>query len=84
MTRIKRTEPESGERYIIPPIKWPTELWRQVEERIPEQDRSEFVRQAVQEALLRRAAERLQHFYATDPETVAWGEFVGDDPDEAG
>jgi hypothetical protein len=84
MTRSKRPEPSQGKHYITRPIKWPTDFWREVEERIPEQERSEFIRQAVQDALLRRAAERLQHFYATDPETVGWGEFVGDDPDEQG
>jgi hypothetical protein len=65
-------------------MKWPPELWREVEARIPERERSAFIRRAVKDALLRRAAERLQHYYATDPETVAWGEFIGDDLDESG
>jgi hypothetical protein len=65
-------------------MRWPPELWTEVEERIPERERSAFIRQAVKDALLRRAAERLQYYYATDPVTVAWAEFVGGDWQEAG
>jgi metal-responsive CopG/Arc/MetJ family transcriptional regulator len=63
-------------------MRWPPELWTEVERRIPERERSEFVRQAVKDALLRRAAERLQNYYATDPEAIEWAEFAGDTPDE--
>jgi quinolinate synthase len=59
-------------------MKWPPELWMEVEANVPERERSEFIRQAVKDALLRRAAERLQHYYATDPEAVEWAEFAGD------
>jgi hypothetical protein len=63
-------------------MKWPPELWSEVEASIPERERSAFIRQAVKDALLRRAAERLQHYYATDPEAVEWAEFAGDSLDE--
>jgi hypothetical protein len=38
----------------------------------------------VSDADLRRAADRLRDYYATDPEALEWAEFVGDDLDEAG
>jgi hypothetical protein len=82
MARPKGTGKPPEERFVTKAMKWPPDLWREVETRIPERERSAFIRRAVKDALLRRAAERLQSFYATDPETVAWGEFVGDDTDE--
>jgi hypothetical protein len=82
MARPIGTGKPPDERYITRAVKWPPELWKEVEERIPERERSAFVRQAVKDALLRRAAERLQHYYATDPEAVEWAEFAGDSLDE--
>jgi predicted DNA-binding protein len=38
----------------------------------------------VDDADLRQAAERLQEYYASDPEAVEWAEFAGDAPDDAG
>jgi hypothetical protein len=60
-------------------MRWPPELWAEIEELVPERERSLFIRRAVKEALLRRAAERLVSFYSSDPETVEWSEFIGDD-----
>jgi hypothetical protein len=71
MARRKKPEEPPEQGYVTKAIKWPPALWQEVEARIPERERSAFIRQAVKDALLRRAAERLQDFYATDPETVA-------------
>jgi hypothetical protein len=81
MARPQGTGKAPGEKFVTKPIKWPPDLWREVEARVPEGERSEFIRQAVRDALLRRAAERLKGYYATDPEAVEWAEFVGDESD---
>ena len=82
MSRPRGTGKAPGDKYVTKAMKWPPELWLEVVENIPERERSAFIRQAVKDALLRRAAERLQHYYATDPEAVEWAEFAGDSLDE--
>ena len=82
MARPRGTGKPPGEKFITRTLRWPPELWSEVEEHIPERERSEFIRQAVRDALFRRAAERLRDYYATDPEVVEWADFVGGAPDE--
>jgi Arc/MetJ-type ribon-helix-helix transcriptional regulator/DNA-binding CsgD family transcriptional regulator len=59
-------------------VKLPPDLWAAVEERVPSRERSAFIRQAVRDALLRRAAEKLQTYYSTDQEALEWAAFAGD------
>jgi hypothetical protein len=68
--------------YVTRSIRWPPELWTEVEARVPARERSAFIREAVKEALFRRAAERLQGYYSSDPEAVEWAEFAGEVSDE--
>jgi hypothetical protein len=82
MPEPKPSTKRAGPRFITRAIKWPPELWTEVEQRIPERERSAFIRQAVKDALIRRAAERLRAYYAEDPEAVEWAEFAGDTLDE--
>jgi metal-responsive CopG/Arc/MetJ family transcriptional regulator len=72
MARTRGTRKPVEEKFITRTLKWPPELWSEVEEHVPERERSEFIRQAVKDALMRRAAERLRSYYATDPEVVEW------------
>lgn len=82
MSRPRGTGKPPDEKYVTRSMKWSPELWAEVEEQIPERERSAFIRQAVKEALFRRAAERLREYYATDPEVAEWADFVGEPPDE--
>ena len=45
---------------------------------VPDDERPDFVRKAITDALMRRAAEKLRDYYSTDPEAVEWSEFAGD------
>lgn len=80
MNNSVRSGKAPTERYVTKAMRWPPELWAEIEELVPERERAAFIRHAVKEALLRRAAERLVGFYASDPETADWADFVGDDP----
>ncbi len=63
-------------------VRFSPALWERVEQRIPERERSAFVRQAVEEALLRRAAEDALTYYTSDLDAREIAEFVGEDPGE--
>lgn len=65
-------------------MRWPPELWAEIEEFVPERERAMFIRKAVKEALLRRAAACLVGFYTTDTVAREWADFVGEEPDEQG
>jgi hypothetical protein len=82
MARPRGTGKSTEEKFITKTLKWPPDLWSEVEAHIPERERSEFIRQAVKDAVFRRSAERLRDYYATDPEVVEWADFVGEAPDE--
>jgi hypothetical protein len=82
MSRPAQPRKPKAERSVTKAIRWPPELWAEIEALVPERERAPFIRRAMRAALMRRAAERLVGFYATDVETVEWSEFVGDDPDE--
>ena len=69
-------------RYVTRAIKWPPDLWSQLAECVPQRERSEFIRKAVKDALYERGAERLKHYYETDPDVQAWTNCVGTDVDE--
>lgn len=59
-----------------------SDVWEELQSRVPDQERSTFVREAVRDALMRRAAERLRGYYTNDAEAVEWAEFIGDDGGE--
>lgn len=62
----------------------PGTLWSKVETCVPEEERAEFLERALLDGLIRRAAERLKHYYETDEDALAWADFAGDLLDDEG
>lgn len=82
MTRVKTVRSAKRSTYVTRAMKWPPWLWSLLEERVPERERSAFVRRAVEQGLLQEGALRAQHYYATDREAKDWTDFVGDTRDQ--
>jgi hypothetical protein len=80
MPRRKRIANPMKRTYVTRTIRWPEELWASITASIPPGERSAFVRDAVRDALLRRAAERLRRYYDLEPEAIEWAAFAGDAP----
>lgn len=76
---MSRPPKNADEKFVARQLRFPPDLWNELESRIPRSERSVFIRQALRAALMRRAAARLARYYAEDPEVREWTEVLDDE-----